>query len=133
MSQFGAQLHKKSGRKTAGNGKFKLKSRDKRRHESGGYFTATKLGAAKNVSKDVRSRGGTHGKKLKSAAFANLLTNGGYKKVKITGVAESKDNRNFARLNIITKGTVIDTEAGQAIVINRPARDNVVNARLMKK
>jgi small subunit ribosomal protein S8e len=129
MSQFGVQIHRKSARKSAGNGKLKLKNRDKKRYEMGGYFTATKFGS-KNVSKKVRVHGGIRVHKLKSISFANLLTKDGYKKVKITRVVESKDNRNFSRLNIITKGTVIDTEAGQAVVVNRPGRDNVVNAKL---
>jgi len=47
-------------------------------------------------------------------------------------VLESKDNRNFARLNIITKGSVIETEAGKAVVINRPGREGSINARLIK-
>ena len=136
MSQFGSQIHKRPGRKTSGNGKLKIKSRDKKRHEMGGYFVATKLSTgadAKNVTKVARTRGGTRKSKLKNAAFANILTKSGYKKARITGVAESRDNRNFARLNIITKGTLIDTDAGRAMVINRPGRDGCVNARLLEK
>ncbi len=136
MSQFGSQIHKKPGRKTSGNGKLKIKSRDKRRHEMGGYFVTTRLSAgadAKNITKSMRGRGGTRKNKLKNAAFANILTKSGYKKAKITSVSESKDNRNFARLNIITKGSVIETEIGRAVVINRPARDGCVNARLAEK
>ena len=59
MSQFGSQLHSKSGRKLNGSGKLKLKNRDKRRHEMGGYFVATKLGD-ENVLKTVRMRGGSN-------------------------------------------------------------------------
>ena len=136
MSQFGSQFHGKSHRKLKGNGKIRLKNRDKKRHEMGGYFVATKLSTgadAKNVTKVARTRGGTRKSKLKNAAFANILTKSGYKKARITGVAESRDNRNFARLNIITKGTLIDTDAGRAMVINRPGRDGCVNARLLEK
>jgi len=131
MAQFGVQLHVKSNRKSSGNGKQLEKSRDKRRHEIGNYFVATKLGS-KNIIKHTRSRGGKILTKLKHAAFANMLTESGYKKVKIIGVLESKDNRNFARLNIITKGSVIETEAGKAVVINRPGREGSINARLIK-
>jgi Ribosomal protein S8E len=131
MSQFGVQYHGPSKRKSSGNGKLKAKNRDKKRHEVGGYFIATRLSEA-NVIKKVRTRGGREKDKLKNAGYANLLVDGSYKKVKIKGVIESKDNRNFARLNIITKGTVIDTELGRAIVINRPGKEGFINAKLVK-
>jgi small subunit ribosomal protein S8e len=131
MSQFGVQYHGPSKRKSSGNGKLKIKNRDKKRHEVGGYFIATRLSEA-NVIKKVRTRGGREKDKLKNAGYANLLVDGSYKKVKIKGVIESKDNRNFARLNIITKGTVIDTELGKAIVTNRPGKEGFINAKLVK-
>ena len=128
MSQFGSQFHGKSGRRLKGNGKIRLKNRDKKRHEMGGYFTSTKLADA-NAVKRVRARGGNNKDKLQYAGFANLLVNGKYKKTKIKSILESKDNRNFARLNIITKGTIIDTDDGKAIVINRPGREGNINAK----
>ncbi len=135
MSQFGIQLHGKSRTKRVGNGKRKIKFRDKKRSETGNYFTATYMGDAKqeaNGTKAVRRRGGGVTTVLKRAVFANLLTKGGYKKVKIKGVLESPDNRNFARQNIITKGTIINTDAGKAVVVNRPGREGNVNARLVE-
>ncbi len=131
MSQFGVQLHSKSNTKGSGNGKRVIKSRDKRRSEIGSYFTGTKM-AEQDVLRSHRMRGGSVKGVLKGAGFANLLTKGGYKKVKIKGVLESKDNRNFARQNIITKGTIINTEEGKAQVINRPGREGSINARLIE-
>ncbi len=135
MSQFGKQLHSGSKTKRYGNGKRKVKFRDKKRYEIGNYFSATKLTDAKkdkDVTSDIRRRGGKVTAKLKSAAFANLLTKSGYKKVRIKGVLESKDNRNFARQNLITKGTVINTDLGKAVVVNRPGREGSVNAKLVE-
>lgn len=123
-------MHKKSARKLSGSGKGKVKNRDKKRFEVGGYFIATKLGE-KNVVKKIRSRGGGAKSKLQHAGFANILTKDGYKKVKINSIVESKDNRNFARLTIITKGAVIDTELGKAVVTNRVGREGSVNAKLL--
>jgi small subunit ribosomal protein S8e len=131
MSQFGAQFHGKSDRASSGSGKPKNALRDKRRSESGGYFTATKLGTEVMVKK-VRGRGGVLKDTLKHALFANVLTKSGYKKAKITGVMDSNDNRNFARLGIITKGAVINTELGKARVINRPGQEGSINARLVE-
>jgi small subunit ribosomal protein S8e len=130
MSQFGVQLHARSKTKGIGNGKRKVQARGKRRREVGNYFSATRL-SDKSVAVKVRRRGGNAGIRLKDVAVANLLTKDGYKKAKINSIVESKDNRNFARQNIITKGTVISTELGNAKVINRPGRDGCVNARLI--
>ncbi len=132
MSQFGKQFSRKSDTKNAGNGKKRLKFRDKRRGEVGNYFSATKIGE-KNATVPVRRRGGVMGSRLKQAAFANVLTKSGIKKAKISGVVESSDNRNFARQNIITHGCIITTELGQAVVTNRPGREGAVNARLLKE
>jgi small subunit ribosomal protein S8e len=135
MSQFGVQIHGKSATKRSGNGKRKHKFRDKRRSEVGNYFTASSMAGQKDekdVTKKLRRRGGGVTTVLKHAVFANVLTKGGYKKTKIKGVMESRDNRNFARQNIITKGTLITTEAGKAIVTNRPGREGSVNAKLVE-
>lgn len=130
MSQMGIQIHIKSNTKMSGNGRKNIRARDKKRSEVGNYFSATKLSES-NVNLNVRRRGGNKGVRLKKAAIANILTKEGYKKAKITGVLESKDNRNFARQNIITKGALITTELGNAIVINRPGREGSVNAKLV--
>ncbi len=131
MSQFGSQYHGKSPRKTAGNGKIKKRIRDKRRSENGGFFSNTRL-ADSNSSKKMRTRGGNMKNKLQYAAYANLLTEKGPKKVKITSILESRDNRNFSRLKIMTKGSVIETEAGKAIITNRPGREGSINAKLLR-
>jgi small subunit ribosomal protein S8e len=132
MSQFGSQFHGRSDRKVSGSGKRVSKNRDKRRSEMGGYFTETKIGAETKIKK-ARGRGSNVKDKLKYVAFANVLIKGGkYKKAKITGVVESRDNRNFARLVIITKGTVINTELGKARVLNRPGQEGSINAVLVE-
>ncbi|VVB77323.1 30S ribosomal protein S8e [uncultured archaeon] len=134
MSQFGSQFHGRSDRKVSGSGKIRSKIRDKRRSEIGGYFTETKVAEdGKAIVKKSRIRGGSVKNKLRYAAFANILVKGGkYKKAKITGVVESRDNRNFARLGIITKGSVINTELGKARVLNSPGQDGVINATLVE-
>lgn len=131
MSQFGVQIHRKSRTKNLGNGKRKIKSRDKRRSEVGNYFSSTKFGENDKIKK-IRRRGGKKTAILKKALSVNLLTKDGFKKVKIKTISESPDNKNFARQNIITKGTVIITEIGKAVVMNRPGRDGNVNAKLIE-
>lgn len=79
----------------------------------------------------MRRRGGSETVRLKAAKSVNVLTKEGYKKLEIKGVLESKDNRNFARQNIITKGTIINTDMGKAVVVNRPGREGTVIAKLI--
>lgn len=53
------------------------------------------------------------------------------RKAKILKVIETPANREYARRNIIVKGTVIETNVGRAVVTSRPAQDGVVNAVLL--
>ncbi|MGC8568257.1 MAG: 30S ribosomal protein S8e [Candidatus Micrarchaeia archaeon] len=127
------QLHSRSKTKSSGNGKRVLKFRDKRKSELGGFPADDKLSEKGDKDKvvHVKMRGGKLRLRLKKAAFVNLLTKDGYKKVRIKGVVDSKANRNYARLNIITKGTIISTELGNAIVINRPRQSGTVVAKVI--
>ena len=53
-------------------------------------------------------------------------------KSKILRVKRSPANRDYERRGVITKGAVIETEAGEAVVTSRPTDDGVVNAVLTK-
>ena len=132
MSQFGKQFNSKSNTKSSGNGKKKIKARDKRRSEVGNYFSATKIGDANLLAK-MRRLSGRRTSRLKQAAFANVITKDGSKKATIKSIVQSKDNRNFARQGIITKGAIISTELGNAVVTNRPGREGCINAKLLKE
>lgn len=52
-----------------------------------------------------------------------------YEKSKIKTVLETPANMHFARRNIITKGTILNTEKGK--VTSRPGQTGVVNATLI--
>ena len=54
-------------------------------------------------------------------------------KSKILRVKHSPANRDYERRGVITRGAVIDTEAGEAVVTSRPTQDGVVNAVLTGK
>jgi len=116
----------KSNRKASG-GKYHA-FKKKRKTELGPDAKPTVAGK-EDVKKEIRKRGGDRKIKLVKALFANLP---GKKKVKILKVVENQANRHFARRNVITKGALIKTEAGEAIVTSRPAQDGVVNAKLAK-
>jgi small subunit ribosomal protein S8e len=64
--------------------------------------------------------------------MANVADHSGkVTKLKIIRVKQSPANRDYGRRGVITRGAVIDTEAGEATVTSRPADDGVVNAVLI--
>ena len=50
-------------------------------------------------------------------------------KVKVLRVLENKANRSYARRNIITKGAILETDQGKAIVVNRPGQDGQITLK----
>ncbi|MBW3013892.1 30S ribosomal protein S8e [Candidatus Woesearchaeota archaeon] len=105
-------------------------ARKKRLFESGNLPSNTNIG--KTRKRIVRGKSGNIKQKLLKAEFANLIGKDGKAvKAKITSVTENKANKNFVRMNIITKGTIIMTEKGKAKVTSRPGQDGIVNAVLL--
>lgn len=105
--------------------------RKKRVFESGNLPAYTGLG-----KKVVRSRRtvGAHMKIFQlSADTANIYDpkDKKYVQLKIETIVENPANRHFVRRNIITKGTVIKTEKGNARVTNRPGQEGIINAVLI--
>ncbi len=83
--------------------------------------------------RSIRTRSGTTKQRLMSGNVANLYDpkEKKYSKAKIKSVVENPANRHYVRRNIMTKGTVIDTEKGKAKVTSRPGQDGIVNAVLV--
>ena len=127
MDQYHESIRKKV---SSGTGGRKRKYRDKKKCHIGGTFAATKVGE-KDVKVARRVRGGNTHLRLKKSAYANVIVEGKAKKVKILGVAESH-NPHYARQNIITKGAVLNTEAGKVRVTNRVGQDGMVNGVIVK-
>lgn len=66
--------------------------------------------------------------------FANVSdASGKTTKSKILRVKRSPANRDYERRGVITRGAVIETEAGEAVVSSRPTDDGAVNAVLTTK
>lgn len=72
---------------------------------------------------------------LASDLYANVhdTETGRSRKVKILRVVSNRSNRDFERRGVITKGAVIETEMGKAVVTSRPGQDGVINAVLLKE
>ena len=105
--------------------------RKKKHFEMGREPSFTKL-ASKRVQ-TTRTLGGHHKYRMLSSDTANLYNpkSKSYKQVKIKTITENPANRHFVRRNIMTKGSVIDTEAGKARITSRPGQDGVINAVLI--
>ena len=105
--------------------------RKKKQYELGREPSFTKLGGKRKQS--IRTLGANTKQRLLSADTANLFDpkSKAFKQVKIKTITENPANRHFIRRNIMTKGSVIDTELGKARITSRPGQDGVVNAILI--
>lgn len=113
------------------NGKRVILATKKLKRELGRYPSETKLG--ENKSKEVRTLGGNTKRRLLAGEYANLVDKDGKcKKIKITTVVENPANPHFVRRNIITKGAIVRTELGNAVVTGRPGQHGSINAKLIE-
>ena len=118
----------KKGRKSSGGRYFKR--RKKRLYELAGQKRTVKLGGIKRRSK--RTTGGNLKTFMLSVDSINVMSKGKSKKVKIKNVIETPSNKFLARQNIITKGTIVETEVGKVRVTNRPSHEGVLNGILVE-
>ncbi len=121
--------HHRSKRTVSG-GRYK-EYRGKRLYEKASSATLTKVGASKK--KNIRMYGGKLKVRTVHAETANVVDpkTKSFFKAKIKTVLESPSNTNYVRRNIITKGTIIDTEKGKAKVTNSPGKEGTINAVLV--
>ncbi len=106
--------------------------RGKRAFEMGSDPAETIVGEKRVARK--RTRGG----KLKFAALAVNSVNvtdpatGKSQKTEIRSVVKNPANVDYQRRGVITKGAVVDTPLGQAMVTSRPGQHGIVNAVLLQ-
>ena len=107
-------------------------SRGRRAFEKDGYAIEPLVGPAS--SRPINRRGGHTTTGVITADFANVSDpSGKAAKSKILRVTKSPANRDYERRGVITKGAILETEAGEAVVTSRPTADGVVNAVLTAK
>jgi len=112
------------GKKISG-GRY-VKSKKKKKYERRREGIAVKLGEDKK--KKLKVRGG----KTKIFFLKGKFVNVGNKKLEIKNVLETPSNRFLARQNILTKGTIVQTELGKVKITNRPGQESVINGVLIK-
>ncbi len=118
----------KKGRKISG-GRY-IQNRKKKLLEMQGQKRTVKLGEEKR--KEKKTRGGNKKIVLLKAKFINIFKDKKSKKVEIKNVLETPSNRFLARQNILTKGTIVQTELGKAKITNRPTQEGIVNGILLE-
>ncbi|OYT36610.1 30S ribosomal protein S8e [Candidatus Pacearchaeota archaeon ex4484_71] len=118
----------KKGRKISG-GKY-IKRRKKKAYEKPGQKRILKIG--ENKTKSIRTRGGNKKTFLLKGKIVNVKSKNKIEKVEIKNVLETPSNRFLARQNIITKGTIVETNLGNVKITNRPTQEGMINGVLVK-
>ncbi len=123
-----AIVHTKDLKKPTGG--RRRRHRKKKKADLGRPFVPVTVG--EETRKNIRTRGGNRKVRMLKAGMANLATGKKVQKVKIIRVVENPCNPFFVRRNIVTKGSVIETDRGYARVTSRPGQDGQVSAVLLK-
>ncbi len=107
--------------------------RKKRKYELGRFPAETILHPDRKV-KIVRTKGGGIKLRLLRDKYVNLYipSEKRTEKTEILSVIENPANREYSRRGVITKGTIIQTKYGRAVVTSRPGQDGVINAKLIE-
>ena len=121
-----ARAQTRAKRKATG-GRYAKLYRKKRQYEIGSFPSFTKMEDRK--LRRVRIGGGNIKLKLLACNVINLMTKEGKCiPAKIKTVKENPANRNFVVRNILTKGSIVETDHGRARITNRPGQEGTVNA-----
>ena len=124
--QSGMTKRKKSGGK-------KRAYRTKRLRDAGKAPVETDL--ADTQRKVETGRSGMEKVKLISDRYVNASnpSTGTTERLEIQAVIENPANIDYNRRGVITKGAVVRTERGNAIIVSRPGQDGVLNAILLEE
>jgi small subunit ribosomal protein S8e len=127
MPQWHGNLHK---RKKSGGKKHIF--RGKRAFEMGSDAAETIVGETRVTKK--RGRGGNVKLRALAVNTVNVTdpATGKSQKTEIRGVVKNPANVDYQRRGVITKGAVLDTPLGHAIVTSRPGQHGAVNAILLQ-
>jgi small subunit ribosomal protein S8e len=119
-----------AGRKMTGG--RKVANRGRRKFEIDRYPNEAVVGKTDIVTR--RTRGANVKAAFKTTEFANVMDKDSKKatKSKILTVTKNPANRDYERRGVVSKGAIIETEAGSALVTSRPGQNGVVNAVLIK-
>jgi small subunit ribosomal protein S8e len=120
-----------AGRKFTGGRKVAMRGR--RKFEIDRYPNEAIVGNKDIITRRVR--GNNTKTAFKTTEFANVADQVSKKvtKSKILRVTKNSANKDYERRGVISKGALLETEAGTARVVSRPGQDGTVNAILVKQ
>ncbi len=123
-------LENLAGRKASGG--RRVAHRARRKFEIDRYPNEATVGPTITITR--RSRGNNMKTALKSAETVNVWDPTSKKTTKfaIIRVTKNPANKDYERRGVISKGALVETEAGTARVISRPGQDGSINAILIK-
>ena len=109
----------------------KKEHRGKKLYEMGNEATLPRI--APRVLETLHQKGGSVKVHQTSTDVANLFDpkTKKYVKAQIRIVTANPANRHFVRRNVLTKGTVIETDKGKARITNRPGQEGQICAVLI--
>lgn len=119
----------KKGKKISG-GKY-IQQRKKKKNERTGQKKIVKL-AESEKRKTIRVMGGLLKTFFLRAKFVNIQTKGKTKRTEIKNVISTPSNRFLARQNVITKGTIVETDLGNVRITSRPTQEGAINGILIE-
>lgn len=127
MPQWHGNLHK---RKKSGGKKHMF--RGKRAFEMGSDPAETIVGDPR-ISKK-RGRGNSMKLRALSVNSVNVTdpATGKSQKTEIRSVVKNPANVDYQRRGVITKGAIVDTPLGQALVTSRPGQHGIISAVLVQ-
>lgn len=117
-----------AGRKVSG-GKYHA-NRKSRLYERKTQERHVVLGEMKK--KNLRRRSGKQVAVLLRTNIANISNGKKIEQAEIKNVIETPQNKFLARQNRLMKGSIIETTLGKARITNRPTREGMINAVLLK-
>ena len=125
------QYQGKSRRKYTGG--RRIVARGKRKFEHGREAADSHLDETRR--RIIKTKGGNIKVRLLRCNIANITdpSNNKTSQVSIENVIGNTANQHYIRRNILTKGSIIKTNIGDARITSRPGQDGVVNAILIKE
>lgn len=123
-------MHRSNRKKSGG---LYNKLRKKRKGDFGTDFIPVKIGKENKTT--TRMLGGSIKTRLLQTDKVNVLDKDKKesKVVKIITVKENNANPNFVRMNVITRGAVVETDLGLVKIVSRPGQEQILNGILIKK
>ncbi|MFV9631388.1 MAG: 30S ribosomal protein S8e [Methanosarcinales archaeon] len=125
------QYQGKSRRKYTGG--RRILARGKRKFEHGREAADSHLNETRR--RIIKTKGSNTKVRLLRCNVANVTdpSNNKTNKVSIDTVVGNTANQHYVRRNILTKGSIIKTNIGDARITSRPGQDGVVNAILINE